>query len=484
MKQILLELKNLSLSFEDREILSGISFTVEKGEWIQIKGLNGEGKTTLIKAILQLYPYTGEIYVEGKNVKNYSYSQLSSFFSYVPQRLDNIPNISLFDFLSIYDFKNIKDKIIVKLGLQSLELVSLKEMSLGQLQLSLIAQSLLSEPEILFLDEPTLFLDVENRNKILSIIREYTSSGKTVITVNYDYNSSFTPNRILLLSNKHLYDTNSVIIDIKDKKVNSSLRRPRISIFLGLLLALVIISLFIPLSESVIVHILWCIIGGGVFAFTGSFYQTIFKNPIVSPNTLGVTSGASLGIFISLLLGLTSLWSVSLFSVLGGLFSTFLLILIHKSKKNNLPVLIFGLLYTFLILSLFIIYDKIDLLLNRDGRDYFSLLFIPFILLSLFPILYYSDKITALGIDSDITKVNHRDIIQIKNISLLVSAIALSLVVSQVGIVPMIGLFIPNLVSFYYGVNLKNTLPVSFLVGSIICLSCDVFIRLTRLYII
>ena len=54
MKHRLLEVKNLSLSLGDKQILSNISFTIDKGEWIQIKGLNGEGKTSLIKSILQL----------------------------------------------------------------------------------------------------------------------------------------------------------------------------------------------------------------------------------------------------------------------------------------------------------------------------------------------------------------------------------------------------------------------------------------------
>ena len=125
-------------------------------------------------------------------------------------------------------------------------------MSLGQLQLSVLAQSLLSDPDILILDEPTASLDVENKNKIFDFIKEYTSSGKTVITVNHDYNGSYVPNKILTLSNTHLYDTNVILREKNQKFILLSLPKPKILSYILTLLLLIILSIFIPSSSPLL----------------------------------------------------------------------------------------------------------------------------------------------------------------------------------------------------------------------------------------
>jgi len=494
MKQHLLEVRNLSLSFGKKQVLSNISFTVEKGEWVQIKGLNGEGKTTLIKSILQLYPYTGDVLIDGKNINQYSVKELSDILSYVPQRLENIPKLTLLDFLSLYDHNNRKERVINKLGLSSLEFVSLTEMSLGQLQLSVLAQSLLSDPDILILDEPTASLDVENKNKIFDFIKEYTSSGKTVITVNHDYNGSYAPNKILTLSNTHLYDTNVIIGEKNQKFILLSLSKPKILSYILTLLLLIILSILIPSSSPLLLRILWAVVAGGVLSLTGSVFQTIFQNPLASPYTLGLASGSAIGALSAFLLGLTSIFSTSLLATIGGVTSALLLILVPKSRiKDKVFLLLCGIAYASFVSSLSMVLQSfVDtstaytymrwMLGGLAIDDYYSLFLIPLSILSLLPILVYSNQITSLGIDSDIAQVNGSSTTAIRNLVLLFSTLAISVVVAQTGPISFIGLVIPNILFRYYGVNLKPILPISFLVGAIAVLFCDIVTRIMEYY--
>lgn len=495
MKIRLLEINNLSFSFGDIQVLSNISLKIENGEWVQIKGFNGEGKTTLIKSILQLYPYSGEILLKGKDIKDYSIKELSKIFSYVPQRLDNIPNLTVGDFLSLYDDKDKKEIIIRKLGLQNIILIPLIDLSLGQLQLVLLSQALLTDPEILILDEPTSSLDIENKNKIFSFIKEFVSSGKTVITVNHDLNTSYTPHKIFTLSNTHLYDTNVIIEQKQYKKQYDPIATPKYKIFLILLIITILLSFFIPSFSSYLLRVLWLVISGGVFSFTGLVFQNLFRNSLSSPNTLGISSWSLLGLVLSLILGITTSFYSSLLAILFGLVSVGLFIPIFRRKiiKDRSFPLLYGISQVALlfpiILSLFSLVDPS--VLNNDIRriigdfnisDYSTLFLLPISFLLIIPIYVYSNSLTSMSIDADLSQVNGTSCSLIRNMSLILSTIAISILVSQVGLLPFVGLVIPNIIVRLYGVNLKSTLPVSFLLGSLFVLFCDIILRLLEYY--
>ena len=363
-------------------------------------------------------------------------------------------------------------------------------MSLGQLQLSLLAQSLLSEPDILILDEPTSSLDVENKNKIFDFIKEYTSYGKAVITVNHDFNTHYYPSKVLTLSNRHLYDTNVVIEDNNRVQIYSSLPIPRLLVYTLPLLVLILVSFFIPSNTPILLRLVWSLIAGGVLSFTGSIFQTVFQNPLCSPYTLGLASGSAIGALSAFLLGFTSLFSTSLLSLLGGLTSAFLLILVPKNRvKDKAFLLLCGIAYASFVSALSMVlqsfvdtsisYTYIRWMLGGLAiEDYSSLLLAPIALLSLLPILFYSNQITTLGIDTDIAQVNGINTSYIRNIVLLFSTIAISVVVSETGPISFVGLVIPNILSRYYGYNLKKVLPISFLLGSLTVLFCDIITRI------
>jgi iron complex transport system permease protein len=239
---------------------------------------------------------------------------------------------------------------------------------------------------------------------------------------------------------------------------------------------------------------LWAVVAGGVLSLTGSVFQTIFQNPLASPYTLGLASGSAIGALSAFLLGLTSIFSTSLLATMGGVTSAILLILVPKSRiKDKAFLLLCGIAYASFVSSLSMVLQSfVDtstaytymrwMLGGLAIEDYYSLFLIPLSILSLLPILVYSNQITSLGIDSDIAQVNGSRTTAIRNLVLLFSTLAISVVVAQTGPISFIGLVIPNILFRYYGVNLKPILPISFLVGSIAVLFCDIVTRIMEYY--
>ncbi|MFA5074706.1 MAG: metal ABC transporter ATP-binding protein [Candidatus Babeliales bacterium] len=183
MNKIILEVQNLSVSFDQEKILSDLSFDVTKGEVLVILGPNGAGKTTLLKALLGLVPYTGK--VEWKNKK----------ISYLPpQELfvrKDLPPLSIQDF---FEFKNVsKSKIIEFLNLVGLDPSILTKqfntLSTGQFQRMVIAWALIDEPSILLFDEPTSGIDLGGEETIYSLLHKFWKEKKlTILLVTHDLN--------------------------------------------------------------------------------------------------------------------------------------------------------------------------------------------------------------------------------------------------------------------------------------------------------
>lgn len=167
----MIKAKNLEIKLDNYKIFKGLDFGVEKGKLTIIVGLNGTGKTTLMKALC------GETAYEGELVCNFS-----KHF-YLPQKISYPNNVELFEYLaSVFYRKNFKwslegsekDEIyhaIKEVELEGKENLKLEKLSSGELQKANIALALLSGAEVLFLDEPTSNMDLINQIKILDILK-------------------------------------------------------------------------------------------------------------------------------------------------------------------------------------------------------------------------------------------------------------------------------------------------------------------------
>lgn len=178
----ILEVKNLNVELGGVKILENISFEVDKGEVLVIIGPNGAGKTILLKSLLKLINYEGEIkWLQSVKI------------GYVPQRMDietDIP-ITVKEFLNLTSIKNGNEEIEKILKAVQLDKKILNsgfgEISIGQRQRVLVAWSMLGKPDVLLFDEPTADIDIAGQESIYKMIYNLQRNfGTTIILVSHD----------------------------------------------------------------------------------------------------------------------------------------------------------------------------------------------------------------------------------------------------------------------------------------------------------
>lgn len=190
----LIEFKNVTLGYGNKIILSNLNFSIKKGDFLGLVGPNGAGKTTVLRSIIgTLKPMSGEI-------KLHISKSSRTTFGYVPQRdlidpimpftVEDIVMMGRYSQLGIIKFPTSKDyrlltESLQKVDIENLRYQSFKDLSGGQKQRTLIARALISEPEILVLDEPTSGMDLSSRQSILSLIKKLHIAGYTVILVSH-----------------------------------------------------------------------------------------------------------------------------------------------------------------------------------------------------------------------------------------------------------------------------------------------------------
>ena len=214
----LFDVKNISFAYDGEEIFSDISFSIDKGDVLCILGPNGTGKTTLIKCLNGLHEInSGEILINGKNIKKLSFKEISKHIGYIPQshvpsfpfKVLDVVVMGRAPYLNLTDSPKKDDIEIALNSLKTLGIDHLKDkeytnLSGGERQLVFLARILCQQPDILILDEPTSHLDFGNQIKLLEIIDNLARSGLSIIM------SSHFPDHAFLSSNK--------VAIMKDKK--------------------------------------------------------------------------------------------------------------------------------------------------------------------------------------------------------------------------------------------------------------------------
>jgi len=187
MEKSILKVKNLNVRFGKEEVIKNLSFEVKKGEFFIVLGPNGAGKTTLFKAILGLVPSEGEIIWQDNKIPK---------IGYLPERLsrDTFKNLPI-TVKEFFRFKEKSDKKIFSTlkaaGLKPDEILNKNpgNLSSGQFQRMLIAWSLISEPEILFFDEPSTGVDIGGEETIYSLLdKVWKEKNLTILLITHDLN--------------------------------------------------------------------------------------------------------------------------------------------------------------------------------------------------------------------------------------------------------------------------------------------------------
>ena len=199
-KKKVIELKDVQYAYGNNVVLSDITFSIEKGDFLGLIGPNGSGKTTLLKLILGLYPLkAGSIKLFGTDIASF---REWAMIGYVPQKATNIDaifpstvkEVVAMGLLSRKSFPKIIGsaddgkitKALKTVGMERFGDKRIGELSGGQQQRIFIARALISEPDILFLDEPTTGVDQTTQESFYQLLGELNREGITIVLVSHD----------------------------------------------------------------------------------------------------------------------------------------------------------------------------------------------------------------------------------------------------------------------------------------------------------
>ena len=183
-----LEIINLSKTYNTKEAVKNISFKLERNEIVGILGPNGCGKTTTIGMVLGLLkPTKGKVLINGKEIENHRVNLLNELnfispYIELPKKLTVKQNLEVYG--RLYDVKKLKTRIeylCEKLRLDEFINKITGELSSGQKNRVSLAKSIINDPTVLLLDEPTASLDPETGDFVRSFLEEYQREKETSI---------------------------------------------------------------------------------------------------------------------------------------------------------------------------------------------------------------------------------------------------------------------------------------------------------------
>ncbi len=209
MSNPILSVKNLNVSYGKQQILNGLSFEIEKGDYVGIVGANGSGKTTLVRVLLGLIqPNSGDVkFSRGKDTAiGYLPQRTLVNDSFFPAQVDEIVGTGLMGSPEGRLMKRsekqqrIKDTLTL-LNMDGFLKRKIGSLSIGQQQRVLLARALVSRPDLLILDEPTSSLDPKIREEFYEMLHHlHLKHQVTILQVSHDVSSmDLYMNKLLLM---------------------------------------------------------------------------------------------------------------------------------------------------------------------------------------------------------------------------------------------------------------------------------------------
>ena len=195
----MIEYKHVALRYTDKDILKDVNLSIEDGEFMVLVGPSGSGKTTMVKMINRLLePTDGNIYMDGKRIKDYDERELRLSTGYVLQAIALFPNLTVAENIALipemkgWDKERVGSKtveLLEKVGLPASDYADRKphELSGGEQQRIGIVRAIIGEPKILLMDEPFSALDAISRKQLQSLTKDlHKEFGMTTIFVTHD----------------------------------------------------------------------------------------------------------------------------------------------------------------------------------------------------------------------------------------------------------------------------------------------------------
>jgi branched-chain amino acid transport system ATP-binding protein len=224
----MLEIQNVSAAYGMVQILRDVSFKVEEKEVVSIIGPNGAGKTTLVKTVMGfLHPKTGSVTFKGENISQLpTYEIVKKGLTMIPEGREIFPRMTIEENLMLGAY-TIKDKTKIA---QTKEMVYnifpvLKKkqkalaqtLSGGEQQMLVICRSLMSNPQLLILDEPSLGLAPIIVEKVLDTVRTINDEGVTILLVEQNIHDSLN-----IADRGYVLEEGKIILEGKSRELLSN----------------------------------------------------------------------------------------------------------------------------------------------------------------------------------------------------------------------------------------------------------------------
>ena len=210
----IISVKDLRKKYGEFEAVQGISFDVYEGEIFGLLGPNGAGKSTTLEIMETLREKTsGEVFVDGLNLDKEPDS-IKKIIGVQLQTSGYYPNLNLTElidlFAGLYNRKVVVKELLGLVNLQDKAKAKFKELSGGQKQRFSIATTLINQPKIIFLDEPTTGLDPQARRNLWELIADIRSKGATIIlTTHYMDEAEYLCDRVAIVDSGKIVAINS-----------------------------------------------------------------------------------------------------------------------------------------------------------------------------------------------------------------------------------------------------------------------------------
>lgn len=222
-----MEIKSIDFKYGEATFIKDLSASIQRGKITTIIGPNGSGKSTLLNLLVnQLQPHAGTLFVDGKNLKSMSTKDIARKMAIVYQQnsapsdltVERLVGFGRSPYQSFFSSKDEEEEEVIAWALKVTNLESMKnkqisELSGGERQRAWIAMALAQKTEILFLDEPTTYLDIFYQLEILSLVKELNLNyGMTIVMVLHDINQAiqFSDNLIIMKQGSILYNGTAV----------------------------------------------------------------------------------------------------------------------------------------------------------------------------------------------------------------------------------------------------------------------------------
>ena len=206
-KAVIIDLKNISISFDDQPILKDVSLEIHDGEFVTLLGPSGCGKTTTLRIIAGfLSPDSGDVVFEGKKINGVPAHkrQVNTIF----QRYALFPNLNVADNIAFglklqkkskSEIKKIVEEMLSLVNLKGFEKRNVSSLSGGQQQRVAIARAVVSNPKIILDDEQTGNLDSKNGAEVMQLLTELNKEGTTIVMVTHSNHAASFAHRVINL---------------------------------------------------------------------------------------------------------------------------------------------------------------------------------------------------------------------------------------------------------------------------------------------